>query len=79
MFRRFRLCSDFSDNVGNAQNLFRHCPNVQTFLRICRMFRMFSQCSECSESVPSFSEFLAQIQVYSEFLDFVEYAFDNCF
>jgi len=40
------------------------------------MFR--SQCSECSESVQTFSEFLAQKLVYSEFLDFVVIYSDEC-
>jgi hypothetical protein len=95
MFRMFRICSEFSDNVQNLFRPFRQCSecsdtaqNVQTFqtmFRLCsecsesvqnvqsmfRMFRIFSQCSECSESVQTFSEFLAQKLVYSEFLDFV--------
>jgi hypothetical protein len=63
----FRICSECSVNVQNVQN----------------MFRIFSHCSECSEyvqnlksmSVSTFSELLAQKLVYSEFLDFVVYAF----
>jgi hypothetical protein len=51
----FKICSDFSDNIQNVQNL----------------FRFFRQYSECSDSVQTFSEFLAQKLVYSEFLDFV--------
>ena len=49
--------------------IFRQCSefsdNVQNFQS---MFRIFSQ---CSESVQTFSEFLVQKLVYSEFLDFV--------
>ena len=60
LFKMFRLCSDFSDNV-------------QTFQTMFRMFRLFRQCSECSESVQIFSEFLAQKLVYSEFHDFEMY------
>ena len=66
IFRMFRVCSDFSDNV---QNMFRQCSefpeNVQNFQKI---FRIFRQCSEC---VQTFSEFLAQKLGYSEFHDFV--------
>ena len=47
LFRMFRLCSEFSFNVQNVQNLMRYwsecsdiSDNVQT---------LFSQCSECSE------------------------------
>jgi hypothetical protein len=71
----FRICSEFSVNVQNVQTLFRmfrlfrQCSdNVQN---VQNLFRIFSQCSECSESVQTFSEFLAQKLVYSEFLDFV--------
>ena len=78
----YRLCSDFSDNVQNLFRLFRQCSecsesvrNVQIFQAcsdsVQNLFRIFSQCSECSESVQTFSEFLAQKLVYSEFLDFV--------
>jgi len=35
------------------------------------MFRLFRIFSQCSESVQTFSEFLAQKLVYSEFLDYV--------
>ena len=50
MFRLFRQCSDFSDNVQTFQT----------------MFRIFSQLSECSESVQSMfrisSEFSVNVQ-----------------
>ena len=72
LFRIFSQCSECSDTVQNVQT-------VQTMFRLCsdnvqnvqNLFRIFSQCSECSESVQTFSEFLAQKLVYSEFLDFV--------
>jgi hypothetical protein len=75
IFRMFRICSDFSDNVQNVQNLFRMfrvCPDFSVNdQNVQNLFRIFSQCSECSDSVHTFSEFLAQKLVYSEFLDFV--------
>ena len=59
----FRLCSD---NVQNFQSLFSPCSeSVQNFQS------MFRICSEFSVNVQTFSEFLAQKLVYSEFLDFV--------
>jgi len=64
LFRMFRLCSDFSDNVQTLLRLFRQC----------------SECSDFSDNVQNvqnlfrlFSEFLAQKLVYSEFHDFVVY------
>jgi hypothetical protein len=72
LMRYWSECSDISDNV---QTLFSQCSecsecsvNVQN---VQNLFRMFGQCSECSESVQTFSEFLAQRLVYSEYLDFV--------
>ena len=68
----FRL---FPDNVQNVQTfqtifrMFRICSDFSD--NVQNLFRIFSQCSECSDSVHTFSEFLAQKLVYSEFLDFV--------
>jgi hypothetical protein len=49
-----RICSDFSNNAQNVQNLFWNCSqwsefsdNVQTMFRICS--KRFRQCSECSD------------------------------
>jgi len=67
--KMFRLCSDFSDNVQNFQSMFRICSdNVQT---VQSMFRICSEFSVNVQNVQTFSEFLAQKLVYSEFLDFV--------
>ena len=88
----FRLCSDFSVNVQNAQNLFRHCSecsdSVQSLFSPCSessesvqnfqlMFRICSEFSVNVQNVQTFSEFLAQKLVYSELLDFVVIVYRN--
>jgi hypothetical protein len=78
MFRMFWICSNFSDNAENVQNLFRksiicsECSvNVQN---VQNMFRIFSQCSECSKSVQTqfrmfrfFRQCSDSVQTFSEF------------
>jgi hypothetical protein len=57
------------DKNNNKRHITRETLNNQRD-HVQNLFTMFSQCSECSESVQTFSEFLAQKLVYSEFLDF---------
>ena len=82
LLKMFRICSEFSVNVQNNQNLFRmfrifsQCSEFSVMFRLCsvnvqNLFKIFSQCSEFSVMFRLCSEYLAQKLVCSEFLDFV--------
>ena len=71
------ICMIIHDNVKTVQTLFRQCSECSDPVQI--IFRIFRICSKFSDNIQNvrtlcvhtFSEFLTQKLIYSEFLDFV--------